>query len=300
VTNYGWDDFWLNEGFTVYIERRIISKMNGEKYGEFESILGYDSLIKTINSEMEEKFTSLYIDHTGIDPDEAFSKVAYEKGYYFLYYLSTIVGGHSEFERFLKSYFEEFKYKSITHKDFKKYFLEFYKEKEEIKGIEWDQWFYKTGKPIIEIKYDDTLIIEIEEQYEILNQDYEKINEKCEIIKTWKTNQILHLLNKFIKKKELPTNFLTLLNEKFEFTKMNFEIKNIFFDLCLKNDCLVYLDEIDKFLSEQGRMKFVRPIYKSLYLSKNGKDHAINIFKKYQNRYHSIAIKMIKLDLNLS
>ena len=38
VTNATWDDFWLNEGFTVYFERRIMEALKGESYSEMFSI----------------------------------------------------------------------------------------------------------------------------------------------------------------------------------------------------------------------------------------------------------------------
>jgi leukotriene-A4 hydrolase len=33
VTNATWEHFWLNEGFTVYLERKILGRLYGEKVG---------------------------------------------------------------------------------------------------------------------------------------------------------------------------------------------------------------------------------------------------------------------------
>lgn len=48
----------------------------------------------------DHKFTQLLIDHTGIDPDDAFSKVPYEKGFHFVWYLDRVVG-RQNFDKFI-------------------------------------------------------------------------------------------------------------------------------------------------------------------------------------------------------
>jgi leukotriene-A4 hydrolase len=106
--------------------------------------LGFKSLEDSINEFNKlklEKFTSLYISHKEIDPDDAFSSVPYEKGFYFLFYLAKLVGGHKNFEEFLKNYFINFKFKCVNRFDFKKYFEEYFKNNENLKKIEWDKWY---------------------------------------------------------------------------------------------------------------------------------------------------------------
>ncbi len=40
VTNATWNDFWLNEGFTVYFERRIMAHLYGSTYADMLQVLG--------------------------------------------------------------------------------------------------------------------------------------------------------------------------------------------------------------------------------------------------------------------
>ena len=40
VTNETWNDFWLNEGFTVYFESRIMEKIYGKDYADMLTVLG--------------------------------------------------------------------------------------------------------------------------------------------------------------------------------------------------------------------------------------------------------------------
>ena len=44
VTNATWRDFWLNEGFTTYLERRIQEEVYGRDYSEMLAILSMQDL----------------------------------------------------------------------------------------------------------------------------------------------------------------------------------------------------------------------------------------------------------------
>jgi len=94
VTNANFEHFWLNEGFTVFVERKIIGRLHGEKRRQFASIGGRTVLQDAIKS-MGEKdpMTSLVPDLTGIDPEDSFSRVPYEKGSALLSYLEELLGG---------------------------------------------------------------------------------------------------------------------------------------------------------------------------------------------------------------
>ena len=61
-------------------------------------------------------------------------------------------------EPFLKSYYDEFKYKSIDSNQFKEYFLNYFKDKD-LSAIEWDKWFHEPGMPLYKPNYDQSLAI---------------------------------------------------------------------------------------------------------------------------------------------
>ena len=79
-------------GFTVFLERKIIGRLHGEQALQFHAANGYLSLLDTIHQIGEtHNFTALVPDLSGgVDPDDSFSKVPYEKGFYFLYYLQVM------------------------------------------------------------------------------------------------------------------------------------------------------------------------------------------------------------------
>src|SRR5262245_30342751 len=79
VTNATWSDFWLNEGFTVYVERRILEKVYGRRREEMEAALGLQELEREI-AKLPERDQILHIDLKGRDPDDGVTNVPYEKG----------------------------------------------------------------------------------------------------------------------------------------------------------------------------------------------------------------------------
>ncbi len=119
MTNATWRDVWLNEGFTTYVERRIIEAIYGRPREEMEAVLAKQTLQQELK-ELESRDQILHVDLTGRDPDDSFSNVPYEKGALFLRYLEETCG-RARFDQFLKGYFDHFAFQSITTADFRAY-----------------------------------------------------------------------------------------------------------------------------------------------------------------------------------
>ncbi len=94
VTNATWNDFWLNEGFTVYLETRIMEELRGKPYADMLRVLGRQDLDDAVKEAGGRKSpaTQLHLDLSGKDPDEATSNIAYEKGAAFLQTVESVVG----------------------------------------------------------------------------------------------------------------------------------------------------------------------------------------------------------------
>ena len=119
VTNATWSDFWLNEGFTTYLERRIIEDLYGDRRADMESVLGLVELREELK-EQAAKDQILHVDLNGRDPDEGMNRIPYEKGALFLRTLEKAYG-RARFDQFLRSYFDHFAFRSITTADFVAY-----------------------------------------------------------------------------------------------------------------------------------------------------------------------------------
>lgn len=122
VSNAGWRDLWLNEGFAGYLGSRIVSAVDGEQQDLMERVLGLRDL-KADLVRLKPADQALDIDLRGRDPDEILSSVPYEKGRLFLTYLETRFG-REHFDAFLRGYFDHFALKSITTDQFLAYLEE--------------------------------------------------------------------------------------------------------------------------------------------------------------------------------
>ncbi|MCB0697612.1 MAG: hypothetical protein KDC07_09625, partial [Chitinophagaceae bacterium] len=151
VTNATWNDFWLNEGFTVYFERRLTEKMTDKSYADMLWELGYQDLQHTVeemeaDSNMQD--SHLKLDLKGRDPDEGLTDIAYEKGALFLKLIENNVG-RERMDAFLKGYFDSHAFKTITTEDFIDYLnTNLIKgDKELADKINIDAWVYGPGIP---------------------------------------------------------------------------------------------------------------------------------------------------------
>jgi leukotriene-A4 hydrolase len=112
VTNATWNDMWLNEGFTVYFENRIMEALYGKDRALMLASLGWGDLQDEMAG-LPPADTRLKLDLAGRDPDEGLTNVAYEKGAAFLQTIERIVG-RERFDAWLKGYFERNAFRPMT------------------------------------------------------------------------------------------------------------------------------------------------------------------------------------------
>ncbi|HRP00985.1 MAG TPA: M1 family aminopeptidase/hydrolase, partial [Flavobacteriales bacterium] len=123
VTNATWNDFWLNEGFTVYFENRISEALYGPDHAGMLQILGRQDLqgsLEHMHATGHAEDTHLRLHLDGRDPDDGMTDIAYEKGFAFLKLLESKVG-RERFDAFLRGYFDRFAFQSMTTDKFLAY-----------------------------------------------------------------------------------------------------------------------------------------------------------------------------------
>ena len=127
VTNATWNHFWLNEGWTVWLERRIMAKVNrNEDHLKLSAQMGWKHLKDdVVRMGTDHKFTQLIWPLNGEDPDEAFSSVPYEKGFNLLYYLECLMG-QDRFLGFARAYIVKYKFRAVTTGEFRDFFVEYF------------------------------------------------------------------------------------------------------------------------------------------------------------------------------
>lgn len=117
VTNASWSMFFLNEGFTMYAQRRITDMVHGEAYTALEYLVSWRLLEQEIKDQGGGgPFTRLLCpipDDT--DPDDTYNDVPYEKGCAFLYFIREVVldGDVAALDGWLRQYVSDFQFSCV-------------------------------------------------------------------------------------------------------------------------------------------------------------------------------------------
>lgn len=284
VTNATWNDFWLNEGFTVYFERRIMEALYGEDYKNMLALLGYQDLqheVKSLGKQSKDTHLKLFL--KGRDPDEGMTDIAYEKGAYLLTLLEQKVG-REKFDAFLKQYFEDHKFQTMTTEVFVDYLDKNLVQPEGL-DVDLDKWIYGPGIP------DDLPVPESDKFNQVDAQVIAIAKGQIpdqSVTAQWSTHEWLHLLRHL--PGDLSSQRMAQLDETYGFSQSgNSEIRAAWFELSINNG---YADrimpQIEEFLVDVGRRKFLTPIYGAL--KDNGyKEEALDIYSKARGNYHSVS-----------
>lgn len=286
VNNATWRDFWLNEGFTVYLERRIVEKVYGKKRADMENVLGRRGLEREM-ADMKPHDQVLHIDLKNRDPEDGLTDIAYEKGALFLKHCESVVG-RERFDGFLKSYFNHFAFQSIRTADFVA-FLEKHLikgDRELAKKLAVEEWVYKPGIPGIAPRLTAEALTRVEEQAKAWLDGKTATNElKAD---AWSTQEWLHFLGQLPAK--LPLNRMKELDAEFRLTRSgNAEILFSWLMLSVQTGHAEAYPRLESFLTSVGRRKFLKPLYDELVKTPEGKQRALAIYRKARPGYHPIA-----------
>lgn len=286
VTNATWNDFWLNEGFTMYFERRISEAMNDKGYADMLWELGYQDLVAEVDRMgKDSKDTRLKLDLTGRDPDDGLTDIAYEKGAHFLKLIENNVG-RQRFDSFLRNYFDEHAFKTMNTRDFLSY-LDSHLikgDKELAAKLRVNEWVYGTGIPSNVPRVDQDRFGKVDEQ----RGEFLKGKAPAHLTtQGWTTHEWLHFLRGF--PRPLSKEQMTQLDQAFHFTQSgNSEIADLWFIMSLAAHYDTAYPEMRKFLSEVGRRKFIEPLYEEMM--KSGQQNmARELYQQYRSNYHPLA-----------
>ena len=291
VSNATWRDFWLNEGFTVYVENRIQEAVFGRERALMEASLEVHELEEEL-ARLKPADQVLHADLSGRDPDEGFTTVPYIKGMLFLLSLET-AAGRPAFDAFLRSYFDHFAFQSITTEDFLNYLEEtLLKENPSIgERVPIARWISEPGLPDAFPRPASDALSKVREQArswlagEAALRDIET--------REWVTQQWLHFLRALPER--LDDARLLELDEAFEFSRSgNSEILYQWLLIAVRNDFADANQELELFLTTVGRRKFLKPLYQELVKTPDGLARARRIYGKAKAGYHPIASATIE------
>ena len=338
VTNRTWDDYWLNEGFTVYVESRIMEQLYGKNYADMLRVLGKGELDKTLGWMLKEAPEDSHLRlHLGErDPDEGLTDIAYEKGRFFLMMLEQLYG-RASFDEFLNGHFRKYAFGTVTT-DLFLADLKAFHEKQVTGNVvgplpTWRDfeprvmaWIDGEGLPVVGFPVLESKEFErVEQQVSKFLWSGEPLHAgssiPCDasVIDTsgFTTHHWLHLLRKLHTRADgspgrLSREEMAGLDARFHFTQtQNAEIACDWFVLSIQSDYRPAYQAMHDFLLKVGRRKFLMPIYEALlaqYVVKDGKyewafaqgkEMATEIFLQAEPGYHSVAARSLRELLGL-
>ena len=290
VTNATWPDFWLNEGFTVYFERRIVERVYGSRRAEMEAVLGLQDLQKEMAT-LPPKDQILHVDLTGRDPDDGFTEVPYEKGALFLRQLEAVFG-RDRFDRFLRGYFDHFAFQSITTDDFVRYLRANLLDSDPKLAVQVpvEEWIEKPGIPAgARLPHSDALALVEAEAQRWLKGEKPAL---AIAAKGWSTQEWLHFLRAL--PSPLAPEKMAELDRAFHLTaSRNSEITHQWLLLSIASRYEPAYPRLEEFLTSMGRRKFLKPLYEELVKTPEGRARALAIYRKARPTYHPIAVATV-------
>ncbi|MEE9329438.1 MAG: leukotriene A4 hydrolase C-terminal domain-containing protein, partial [Parvularculaceae bacterium] len=292
VTNSSWRDAWLNEGFTSYVENRVMEELYGKDRAVMEQALGLADLKRDIADAERPELTQLKLPKDLAHPDDAFSQVAYVKGQFFLIFLEQRFG-RAEFDAFLKGYFDHFAFQSITTEDFIKYLHDelHVKNPTALTKAELQEWIFQPGLPDTAANPQSDAFEMVEDRLVYWLDGKQDIATLKGVSGNWSTHEWLHFLNNL--PDGLKAEQFAELDKAMSLTgTQNAEIAFAWYMQTIKGGYAPAMPALDKFLMSVGRGKFIYRLYGAL--KDNGQEAmAKEVYARARSGYHPIAQRRI-------
>ncbi|RZJ25393.1 MAG: aminopeptidase, partial [Brevundimonas sp.] len=292
VTNATWADFWLNEGFTVYFENRIMEALYGEERSLMLQSLGWGDLQSTL-ADLPPADTRLKIDLAGRDPDEGLTDIAYEKGAAFLRTIERIVG-RERFDAWLKGYFERNAFRPMTTELFLEDIRTHLVTTRALEDqLMMDAWIYQPGMPSNWVPPVSNAFVPVDEAARAF-----AAGGPASAIPWagWSTQERQRFLAFRPAGRAEGADWLTpaqladlesALNLKAE---GNAEVVYAWLQIAVQHRYQPAVPTLEHFLTTQGRRKFVLPLFTSLWAEGDwGRPIATRLYAQARPGYHPVT-----------
>jgi leukotriene-A4 hydrolase len=291
VTNATWNDFWINEGFTVYFEHRIMEAVYGRDYSEMLARLSYVDVKEEVEDFLKTRpnDTRLKLDLAGRNPDDGVSRIAYDKGYFFLRLIEETVGREA-FDAFLLTYFQTHRFGVMTTEKFLDYLRKNLLSDEQWDEIGVNEWVYEIGLPencpyVVSERFQKVMT---SIKHEIFSEG------RCpDNTENWSTHEWVYFL---VRLRELQVlgdqvneEMLSMLDSCFALTaSKNSEILAAWWQIVVPAKYKAAYPAMEDFLVHVGRRKFLTPTYRALKETNQLAD-ACAIYQKARPNYHFVS-----------
>jgi hypothetical protein len=306
VTNASWEDFWLNEGFTVYFENRIMEELFGKDVADILALIEFAELqdeLKTIAKSKYPQDAQLKLELRGRNPDDGMTDIAYVKGAFFLKTLEEKVG-REKFDVFLSSYFTNHAFKTITTSQFEDYLNGHLFDLHDL-TFNTKEWIYGKGLPSNCLKIYSPRLENMKQLAKRFSRGekifakkvtWKKIKgrkrRKKEILQLKRTDHITQEWQTFIRSLPSTVNAeqLAEIDQYLNFSNWgNAEVQYEWFIRTIQANYETVKPSIAGFLKRIGRRKYVLPIYEELAKTPENKQWASELFQSIKAEYHPIT-----------
>lgn len=286
VTNATWRDLWLNEGFTSYVENRIMEQVFGTDRAVMEQALSVQALQEELTV-LSASDSILHIDLQGRDPDDAFSGVPYTKGQLFLMYLEQRFG-RDKFDPFVRQYFADHAFQSINTQRFVTYLdTNLLQKHPGVVSLEQAKaWIYQPGLPAGSPQPQSDAFNQVQQHA----SSWLAGSTELSVLPTtsWTVHEWLYFIN------NLPLNIsaaqMAELDNRFTLTtSANSEIAHAWYLLALKTGYQQIMPQLEQYLISIGRRKLIIPLYKQLATTPEGLAFARAVYQQARPGYHPLA-----------
>jgi len=292
VTNATWPDFWLNEGFTTYLERRIIEAVYGKARADMEAMIGVSDLEDSRSTIEIAQDKTLLPDMTGRDPDDAYSTVPYEQGALFLAFLEAKFG-RDTFDAFLRLWFDTHAFRGATTDDF----LTFLRTElmDQSPGVvteaQVQEWLHTEGIPSFAVLPQSDAFVKVEQARDAFVTGG-SAQTLAQASRAWSTHEWMHFVDAL--PRDLSLDHMRALDDQVGFTKStNSEIAHVWFRLAIAANYAAADSEMEAYMIRIGRRKLILPLYRDLAATPAGKIRAATIFAKARDGYHPMAVTSV-------
>ncbi|CAI2361290.1 unnamed protein product [Moneuplotes crassus] len=301
VTNENWSNFWLNEGFTVFLERKTDSILFDRNTSKVSSQLGNSSMYMQIEGfGLDSNYTSLHPDLNGNHPDTSISGIPYEKGFQFLVYLESLVGEET-FRSFLQSYVDTFSYKSLEVEDFISFFIDFVSAEVEynqarsvLDQIDWQTWVYSPGYPPVTVDFGtDSYDNAIKIANDLVQNTFSQ--EDQDIYAEFNLDQRIIVVNEMVRSTDI------LIASDVERINSQIDLSSETNPRLIASWLMVAIPtgyeaspfpNAEAYVGSLGRYALISPIYQEMI--KVDRDASWEIFRRHENFYHPITREIIR------
>ena len=287
VTNASWRDFWLNEGFTTFLERRILGELYGPSRQTMEDVLGVQ-LLRHELQRLPAADQVLAVDLRGRDPDEGSTEVPYEKGRLFLDWVEDRIGAEP-LDGLLRGWFQGHAFQSVTTEQFRDYLLEALRAlapgKVEVAQV--DEWLYQPGLPSFAVLRTSDVFTRIDAQRTDWLAGRAALGDLP--VKDWTAFQWQHFLDGL--PADLPVGRAGELDRQFALSDSgNAEIVFSWLRVAIRAGYAPANARLAQYLTSIGRRKLIRPLYEELMKTPDGRELARRIYAQARPGYHPIAV----------